>query len=80
MLSSRVIYPFLKKEKKSPFRSRRLPRFFRRDQILKLLRNREGVHCGGCGVRTVRVRPALIFTSKHAEIFIEKMDNVLKTL
>jgi len=48
----------------------------RRDKILMDLR-KEGVNCGGCGPAAIRLRPALIFQPKHADIFIAKMDQVL---
>jgi 4-aminobutyrate aminotransferase/(S)-3-amino-2-methylpropionate transaminase len=38
---------------------------------------KEGVNCGGCGPAAIRLRPALIFQPKHANIFIAKMDKVL---
>eukprot|EP00095_Tigriopus_kingsejongensis_P002720 maker-scaffold1343_size46188-snap-gene-0.8 protein:Tk02720 transcript:maker-scaffold1343_size46188-snap-gene-0.8-mRNA-1 annotation:"4-aminobutyrate mitochondrial" len=50
----------------------------RRDQILAKLRS-VGVHCGGCGDTAIRLRPALIFQPKHAEMFIEKLEGVLKS-
>ena len=37
-----------------------------------------GVHIGGCGTRSVRLRPALIFEEKHAEIFMERLVKSLK--
>ena len=39
----------------------------------------EGVNCGGCGDTAIRLRPALVFQPKHANIFIEKLEKVLKT-
>lgn len=36
-----------------------------------------GVYAGGCGERTLRVRTALVFTDKHADIFADKLDIVL---
>lgn len=50
----------------------------RRDSILAKLRT-EGIHCGGCGETAIRIRPALIFEPKHANIFIETLEKVLKT-
>jgi 4-aminobutyrate aminotransferase/(S)-3-amino-2-methylpropionate transaminase len=44
----------------------------RRDAILTKLRI-SGVNCGGCGERSIRLRPALVFQPKHAEIFLEKV-------
>ena len=51
---------------------------FRRDQILNDLR-KEGINCGGCGPATIRLRPALIFEPKHANIFLDKFNAVLST-
>jgi len=49
----------------------------RRAKLLKGLIE-EGINCGGCGEKTVRLRPALIFETSHAHIFLEKFENVLK--
>lgn len=35
----------------------------------------QGVNQGGCGVRTVRMRPTLYFEEKHSDIYIEALDN-----
>jgi 4-aminobutyrate aminotransferase-like enzyme len=42
----------------------------RRDSLLAKLRQ-SGVNCGGCG-------PALVFQPKHAHIFIDKLEAILK--
>ncbi|MPC25651.1 4-aminobutyrate aminotransferase, mitochondrial [Portunus trituberculatus] len=39
-----------------------------------------GVHTGGCGEKTVRLRPALIFQPIHAHIFLDKLETVLAGL
>ncbi len=49
-----------------------------RDGVLKKLLA-EGVNCGGCGTTAIRLRPALNFEPKHANIFLEKLETVLKT-
>lgn len=49
-----------------------------RDQIMSKLKN-EGVLTGGSGDRTLRIRPALTFTKKHADIFLDKLNTVLKS-
>lgn len=36
-----------------------------------------GVYSGGCGERSLRVRTALVFGDKHAEIMLDKLDSVL---
>jgi len=51
----------------------------RRDKILSKLRS-EGVNCGGCGDNAIRLRPALVFQPKHANIFLEKLEKVLKEI
>jgi len=49
-----------------------------RDQIVGKLKN-IGVLTGGSGSKTLRVRPSLIFTKKHCDIFLDKLDTVLKS-
>lgn len=49
-----------------------------RDQIVGKLKN-IGVLTGGSGDKTLRVRPSLIFTKKHCDIFMDKLDTVLKS-
>jgi len=51
----------------------------RRDSIISKLRN-SGVNCGGCGNSAIRLRPALVFTPAHANIFLDKMNTVLGSL
>ena len=36
-----------------------------------------GVNVGACGERTLRLRNTLIFESKHAEIFLDRLEQVL---
>lgn len=48
-----------------------------RDKMLVDLRNR-GVHMGGCGVKSIRLRPMLIFGGKHADIFLDNLEIVCK--
>lgn len=47
-----------------------------RDKIVTNLRQK-GVQSGGCGDTSVRLRPALIFQPHHAEIFLDKLGQVL---
>jgi len=47
-----------------------------RDQIVSKMRS-QGVLIGGCGEKSIRFRPALIFEPKHAELMLEKFDDVL---
>ena len=39
--------------------------------------NKKGIQCGGSGDKTFRIRPSLIFTKKHADIFLDRLDKVL---
>ncbi|XP_076300988.1 4-aminobutyrate aminotransferase isoform X2 [Lasioglossum baleicum] len=48
-----------------------------RDQLLKELL-KKGIQCGGCGVVSIRLRPALTFTENHADIFLDRLRSVLK--
>jgi len=50
-----------------------------RDDILGRLKQK-GVQAGGCGDFAIRFRPALIFETKHADIFLDKFRQVLKEL
>ncbi|EPQ30283.1 uncharacterized protein PFL1_02399 [Pseudozyma flocculosa PF-1] len=50
-----------------------------RDRLVMEMR-REGVHLGGCGERAIRLRPMLVFEQGHADLFLEKMERVLKKL
>ena len=49
---------------------------FYRDTIVSRMRSK-GVLTGGCGESAIRLRPALIFEPKHAEIMLEKFEEVL---
>lgn len=35
---------------------------------------------GGCGDRTIRLRPALVFQPSHANMFLEGLEQVLKEM
>ncbi|XP_070161849.1 4-aminobutyrate aminotransferase, mitochondrial-like isoform X2 [Polyergus mexicanus] len=48
-----------------------------RDAIIKRL-TAKGIQVGGCGNRAVRLRPALTFTERHADIFLDALRSVLK--
>ncbi|KAK9367061.1 aminotransferase class-III-domain-containing protein [Lipomyces kononenkoae] len=37
-----------------------------------------GINIGGCGARSVRLRPALVFEKKHADVFLDALEYVLK--
>jgi 4-aminobutyrate aminotransferase/(S)-3-amino-2-methylpropionate transaminase len=38
----------------------------------------KGILVGGCGERSVRLRPMLCFTPKHAAVFLDTMETVLR--
>lgn len=48
-----------------------------RDKLLTDMRQL-GVNVGGCGDRTVRLRPMLTFQKHHADIFLNTMEDALK--
>eukprot|EP00096_Caligus_rogercresseyi_P014073 TRINITY_DN660_c0_g1_i1.p1 TRINITY_DN660_c0_g1~~TRINITY_DN660_c0_g1_i1.p1 ORF type:complete len:488 (+),score=140.05 TRINITY_DN660_c0_g1_i1:140-1603(+) len=50
----------------------------RRDEIIGRFRA-EGINVGGCGASALRLRPALIFGPKHAEMFLSTFEKILKT-
>lgn len=50
-----------------------------RDKFVNSMRQ-IGVNMGGCGERAVRLRPMLVFEQKHADIFLEKVEETLKSL
>lgn len=50
----------------------------RRDEVLKKAKG-VGINIGGSGERAVRLRPMLIFQKKHADIFLEALEKVLKS-
>lgn len=37
----------------------------------------KGIHCGGCGEHSFRIRPALTFQRKHADILLDRIEKVL---
>jgi 4-aminobutyrate aminotransferase/(S)-3-amino-2-methylpropionate transaminase len=48
-----------------------------RDQLIAKLRSL-GVQTGGCGDKSIRLRPALVFEQKHAAIVLDRFRTVLK--
>jgi len=50
-----------------------------RDKIYAGLRN-AGIQTGPCGTKSMRLRPALNFTPKHADVFLNKLGHVLASL
>jgi len=53
-----------------------LPSAGARDALLGRLRAR-GVHLGGCGEASVRIRPSLTFTPAHANIMLDGLNDSL---
>lgn len=50
-----------------------------RDQFVSKMRSK-GVNMGGCGDKAVRLRPMLVFEQKHADLFLERVEETLKEL
>ena len=50
----------------------------RRDEVLKRAKG-VGINIGGSGAQAVRLRPMLIFQKRHADIFLEAMEKVIKS-
>jgi 4-aminobutyrate aminotransferase/(S)-3-amino-2-methylpropionate transaminase len=48
-----------------------------RNAVLGKLKN-QGVHQGGCGSRTLRLRPTLYFEKKHADVYTEALDKAIE--
>lgn len=49
----------------------------RRDYLLRELHQR-GIWVGGCGDVSIRLRPALIFDTEHADIFLDTLEDICK--
>lgn len=54
-----------------------LPTTQERDALILKLRN-QGLAIGGCGSRTVRLRPALVFQPKHGEQLLDHIEKALQ--
>ncbi|KAG0330425.1 hypothetical protein BG004_002106 [Podila humilis] len=52
-----------------------LPTPQERDAFVTRLRG-QGVNTGGCGPKSIRLRPMLVFQKKHADIFLHAVDKV----
>lgn len=50
-----------------------------RNNLLVKMRNK-GVNAGGSGDQSVRLRPTLVFENKHADIFLQVLEDSLKEL
>jgi 4-aminobutyrate aminotransferase/(S)-3-amino-2-methylpropionate transaminase len=50
----------------------------RRDEVLKKAKG-QGVNIGGSGERAVRLRPMLIFQKHHADLLLERLENVFQS-
>ncbi|RUS14852.1 4-aminobutyrate aminotransferase [Endogone sp. FLAS-F59071] len=48
-----------------------------RDKFVADMRN-AGVNMGGCGERAVRLRPMLVFQKRHADVFLDRMEEVVR--
>ncbi|KAK9882647.1 hypothetical protein WA026_022515 [Henosepilachna vigintioctopunctata] len=50
-----------------------------RDDIMNSLK-KKGIQSGGCGKQAIRLRPALIFQEKHADIYLDCLRQVLQEM
>ena len=50
-----------------------------RDRVIKEL-HEKGIHCGGSGDRSLRIRTSLTFNNHHANIFLDRFNQVLSSL
>ncbi|KAG5899126.1 hypothetical protein JTB14_021625 [Gonioctena quinquepunctata] len=50
-----------------------------RDDILKRMQ-RKGVQGGGCGLKSIRLRPTLVFQEHHVDIFLDTFRQVMQEL
>lgn len=50
-----------------------------RDTVIVNL-HKKGVHCGGSGLKSLRIRTTLTFNEQHADIFLDRFDQVLNEL
>lgn len=50
-----------------------------RNEFMSLMKMK-GIASGGCGSKSVRFRPSLIFQTKHAAEYLDKMHEVCKIL
>jgi len=49
-----------------------------RDNLVKKFK-KQGIHISGCGSKSIRIRPALIFEKKkHVDIFINALNTILQ--
>ena len=49
-----------------------------RDKFLQNMK-KFGVNVGGTGVESVRLRPMLVFTKRHADVFLESLEACLSS-
>ncbi|KAH0130371.1 hypothetical protein KCU66_g3666, partial [Aureobasidium melanogenum] len=49
----------------------------RRDELVKQAKSM-GINLGGCGERAIRLRPMLVFQKHHANILLEKLEDLIK--
>ena len=50
-----------------------------RDKAINML-HLNGIHCGGSGSKTLRIRTSLIFNPNHVNVFIDRLNRVLSQL
>ena len=50
-----------------------------RNSIISKLKSL-GVICGGCATQTIRLRPTLYFEQRHADIYLEALEEAIKQI
>ncbi|CAJ0580431.1 unnamed protein product, partial [Mesorhabditis spiculigera] len=63
----------------STFAAIDLPTMALRDKAIAKATN-NGLHCGGCGERSLRFRPSLVYEKKHLDLTFELLRKTLKDL
>lgn len=61
------------------FRAFDMPDMKSRDKLVSDMKQL-GIMVGACGKNTIRLRPALIFTEKHANIFLDRLKQALRKM
>ncbi|CAJ0929553.1 unnamed protein product, partial [Mesorhabditis belari] len=63
----------------STFAAVDLPTMALRDKLIAEATN-NGLHCGGCGEKSLRFRPSLVYEKKHVDLTFELLRKTLKSL
>lgn len=75
-ISKRHPSSFLNVRGRGTFCAADLPTESDRNKFIAAM-HRKGIHCGGSGTRSFRIRPALTFQKRHADIMLDRIEQVL---